>query len=105
MPQRIIANAPRLRCGRRALDIRETTVHRLTDRRRWLGRTAVAPHAFVPALASQAVGLADEGFSNPTLGRLLGEDAGHGPRLHQFLLKRLPVAARQGSRVMLRSHG
>jgi hypothetical protein len=78
----------------RALNLkpRKAAADRLSDRRGWLGRSAVTPHPFVPALAGEVVGLADQLLAlTPQLFGLLRENGSckqrrYAPPVHMIKL-------------------
>jgi len=64
-----------------------------------LDGAAIAPHAFVPALAGEVVGFPDQRFAWATLFRRpLSENARHRPRLRKLFLEGFAVAAGQQGR-------
>jgi hypothetical protein len=70
---------------------------RLIDSRRGIDRTTVGPHALIPTLASQVVGLADQRLaSRALLSGAVGQDLRHGAGLGQFFCERLSVAPDSG---------
>jgi hypothetical protein len=75
----------------------ESAVDRLSDRRRRLRRTAVAPHPFVPALAGEAIRFPDQRFADASLFlRALGQYPSHRARFGDLLRQGLPATADRG---------
>ncbi|TWI61322.1 hypothetical protein IQ16_07200 [Bradyrhizobium huanghuaihaiense] len=83
---------------------RVTAVDCLIDRGRRIDWLAI-PHAFVPALAQEAIGPFDQllAFGASRCG-LRCQDGGHRACLAELLVQRLSIATGERRRVMLRSH-